>query len=91
MQLPLYYRLCAPPNLYLLGVLEEQSMKVSDNVPGSVYELEKGYIDLSVHQRIRRKLEEPRVQLSTCGLGRIFSSICCKFLGKLSNRGYVEL
>jgi hypothetical protein len=44
-----------------------------------------------VRQRIREKLEEPRVVCSACGLGRIFSSICCKFLGKSSNRGYVAL
>jgi hypothetical protein len=66
-QLPLSYKLCAPPNLYLPGVQR------------------------SVRQRTRREREEPRVQLSACGLGRIFSSICCKFLGKLSNRGHVEL
>jgi hypothetical protein len=48
-------------------------------------------IKRSVRQRIRRKLEEPRVQLSACGLGRIFSFVCCKFLGKSSNRGDVEL
>ena len=45
-QLSLGYKLYAPPNLYLPGVLEEQSMKVSDTLPASsVYELEKGYSD----------------------------------------------
>jgi len=45
-QLPFHYKLCAPLNLYLLGVLEEQSMIVFDTLPASsVYELEKGYSD----------------------------------------------
>ncbi|KAG4412400.1 hypothetical protein IFR04_014468 [Cadophora malorum] len=48
-------------------------------------------IKRGVRQLIRKKLEEPRVACSACGLGRIFSSICCKFLGKSSNRGYVAL
>jgi len=48
-------------------------------------------IKRSVRQHIRRKLEEPRVQLSAYGLGHIFSFMCCKSLGNSSNRGYVEL
>ncbi|KAH9209995.1 hypothetical protein DL95DRAFT_393930 [Leptodontidium sp. 2 PMI_412] len=48
-------------------------------------------IKRGVRQLIRKKLEEPRVACSACGLGRIFSSICCKFLGKSSNRGYGAL
>lgn len=45
----------------------------------------------SVRQSIRERLTGPRVECTACGLGRIFSSICCKFLGKSSNRGYVAL
>ena len=61
-----------------------QNVAFHRTIPGETPKM----IKKGVRQRLRNKLEGPRVMCSACGLGRIFSSLCCRFLG---NRGYVAL
>ncbi|KAF4632745.1 hypothetical protein G7Y89_g5381 [Cudoniella acicularis] len=61
-----------------------QNVAFHRTIPGETPKM----IKRGVSQRLRNKLEELRVEYSACGLGRIFSSIRCKFLGK---RAYVAL
>jgi len=48
-------------------------------------------IKRSIRQYIKKKLKEPQVKGSACGLGYIFLFICYKFMGKSSSYGYVTL
>ncbi|KAH8792194.1 hypothetical protein F5882DRAFT_437771 [Hyaloscypha sp. PMI_1271] len=70
---------------------------LSDKVLRVVQEMKVGQKVLITKEKEDRNLEEEKedngkeTRICACGLGRIFSSICCKFLGKLSNRGYVAL